>query len=284
MLRVYFDRNVFSALSEHEGNITATDVNKIKRAVDAGSITILASLTLFEETITTVQRPGDMYRRHLATVHELINNRRIIKEAPKMFLDDCYDYAVGLAENDRTMPFPQRLMRAFDVSQDKSDLLDVAEAVMKYRVKSVGGLTESLLRARAEGISRNVGKPDNFDELWEGFATSMVSMWVDRCPPEIKKKCYKRGIAKMLKIKSLRFFALYSLSVMHTGWFGIKGAPRKVKHGDIGDWFHATSAAAANIFVTLESKTKPGHLAYILSLKPTPGFEVLSLSEFLERI
>jgi hypothetical protein len=284
MLRAYFDRNVFSALSEHEGGVTPADVDRIRQAVQSELLTILGSLPLFEETITTVGCPDDMYLRHMATVLELVNKHRMIKLAQKLILDDCYDYAVGLAENDRTMTFPPWLKEVFDASRNRARLHDLAQHVKQYRRESAGGITDGLLQARAEGFRRKVGTPDNFDELWDGIAESTVLFWVNVCPPEIKRKCHKRGIKRMLKIKSIRFFALYYLSVVYTGWFGLQGKPRKVKHGDIGDWFHAVSASAANIFVTLESKTKPGHLGYVLSLKPTPGFEVLSLAEFLERV
>jgi hypothetical protein len=112
----------------------------------------------------------------------------------------------------------------------------------------------------------------------------MIVPWVDRCRPEIKKRCYKRGIEMMLDLKSFRFFALYFISVTFTGIFGMSGSPRKVRHGDLHDWHHAICASAANVFVTNESKARPGHLGHALSLKPTRGFEVLNLREFLDRI
>jgi hypothetical protein len=88
----------------------------------------------------------------------------------------------------------------------------------------------------------------------------------------------------MLDIRSFRFFALYFISMTFTGLFGMSGAPRKVKHGDLHDWHHAICASAVNVFVTNESRTRPGHLGHALSLKTTPGFEVLNLGEFLDRI
>lgn len=38
MIGAYFDRNVFSALSELEGGLTAADVEKLTRAVRSGAI------------------------------------------------------------------------------------------------------------------------------------------------------------------------------------------------------------------------------------------------------
>jgi hypothetical protein len=283
MLIVYFDRNVFSALSELEGEITKTDVEKIERAVDSGRVTILASQTIFEETITMLGRSDDMYRRHMLTVTRLTYKRLMIKQTMQLVLDDCYNYAVGLPENPRTMPIPKKLRNLLDLSANKH-LGTIAEELKVDRGVTASKLTAALGRAREEGLRLNAGHPDNFDELWNNLTPEWIAMWVNRCRPEIKKKCYERGLKAMLNIKSIRFFTLYNLSVMHTGWFGLTGVPRRVKHGDVGDMFHAVSASAASIFVTLESKTKPGHLGHILSLKPTPGFEVLNLREFLKRI
>jgi hypothetical protein len=44
------------------------------------------------------------------------------------------------------------------------------------------------------------------------------------------------------------------------------------------------AASAVNVFVTNESKTRPGRLGHALSWKVTPGFEVFNLRELLDRI
>jgi len=284
MLRVYFDRNVFSALSELEGGISAGDVEKVKQAVRLGTIRIFGSPPLFEETITTLGRSEEMYDRHMAMVFELVDKQRMVKHPRQLLLDDCYYYAVGLAENDRTIPIPAQLRKLLDLSKNRGPLNSLTQAVKLHRGSSASSISDGMGKARADYRWKRVGRPDNFDELWNGLGEHAVTFWVDICPRNIRKKCYKRGIKKMLEIKSLRFFALYYLSIMHTSLFGLKGDPRKVKHGDIGDWFHVVCAASAHIFVTMESKSKPGHLGYILSLKPTPNFEVLNLNEFLKRI
>lgn len=281
MNKVYFDRNVFSALTELEGSLTEADLEKIQRSVEIGRIMILGSAPLLEETITTLGRSDEMYAKHISTVLGMIDKRRMIKPAQDLLLKDCYDYAVGLAQNDRTVPVPHRLRELLELTENKDDLRNLVLEIKKHRGTAASGLTESMGEARADHRWSKVGRPDDFDELWEKLSEHAVAFWVDACRPEIRRKCYKRGLKRMLQIKSLRFFALYYLSVAHTGLFGLKGVPRKIKHGDVGDWFHAVSASAASIFVTLESKTKPGHLGYILSLKPTPGFQVLSLQEFL---
>ncbi|MDT7688436.1 MAG: hypothetical protein QOE46_1195 [Acidobacteriota bacterium] len=90
----------------------------------------------------------------------------------------------------------------------------------------------------------------------------VVAHWVDKRPPEIKKKCYKRGLKKMLELKSFRFDALYFVSMTYTSLFGMIREPRKVKHGHLHDWHHAICASAVSVFVTNESKARPGHLGH----------------------
>lgn len=110
MISAYFDRNVFSALSALEGDLMVADFEKLKHAVRPGVITILGNSPLLEETAATMGQSHEMYRRHISTVLELIERRRLIKSAEDILWGDCYNYAVGLAENDRTMPVSMSLM------------------------------------------------------------------------------------------------------------------------------------------------------------------------------
>lgn len=59
-------------------------------------------------------------------------------------------------------------------------------------------------------------------------------------------------------------------------------APRKMKEGDVGDFFHAVQASVANIFVTQENKERRDKLPFILNQVPTEGFTIMSLNEFVE--
>lgn len=284
MVRAYFDRNVFSALSELEGDLTAADVEKLKHAVRSGSIKIFGSSPLLEETAATMGQSHEMYRRHISTVLDLIERRRLIKSAEDILWDDCYNYAVGLAENDRTMPATVSLMSKFGQLESESHLRQVVADGQRLRTADTAQLNAVMAKARNDKRWAGAGRPYSLDELWKEMGGMMVAAWVDKCRSEIKKKCYRRGLEKMLDLKSFRFYALYFISITYTGLFGMKGDPRKVKHGDLHDWHHAVCASAVNVFVTLESKIRPGHLGHALSLKPTPGFEVLNLREFLDRI
>ncbi|PYS75966.1 MAG: hypothetical protein DMF66_17300, partial [Acidobacteria bacterium] len=284
MVRVYFDRNAFSALSELEDGFTPADVEKIKNAVRAGSIKILGSSPLLEETAATMAYSREMYRRHMGTVLDLIDRRRLIKSGEDILNDDCYNYTVGLAESDRTMPATVSLMRKFEFSEHESYVRGVVADRQQERTKGTVQLNDVMAEARADKRWAGSVPRASLDELWDQIGVMVVAHWVDKCPPEIKKKCHKRGLKKMLLLRGFRFHVLYFISMTYTSLFGMTGDPRKVKHGDLHDAHHAICASAVNVFVTNESKTRPGHLGHALSWKPTPGFEVLSLREFLERI
>src|SRR2546430_16199254 len=121
-------------------------------------------------------------------------------------------------------------------------------------------MTEGLLAARVVGEERGVGTPDDFNELWSGLSVTIVDGLLSQVPRPIRRVCKKRGVQNMLKIKSIRLYTIYYAWLVHSGWFGIQGDPRKMKEGDVGDFFHAVQASAANIFVTQESKDKQNRL------------------------
>jgi hypothetical protein len=284
MIRAYFDRNVFSAISELESGLTADDIEKLRRAVSTCDLTIFGSSPLLEETAATMAQSREMYRRHMGTVLDLIERRRLIKTGEDILNDDCYNYAVGLPENNRTMLATASLMSKFELLEHESYVGQVVADRQRERTTGAAHLNGLMVEARADKRwAGSVPRP-SLDELWDQLAVQVVTRWVDRRPPEIKKKCHKRGLKKMLELRSFRFDALYFVSMTYTSLFGMTRDPRKVKHGDLHDWHHAICASAANVFVTNESKTRPGHLGHALSWKATPGFEVLNLKELLGRV
>ena len=103
-------------------------------------------------------------------------------------------------------------------------------------------------------------------------------------PRTIRRLCKKRGLEKMLEIKSFRLYTIYYAWLIHSGWFGVQGHPRKMKEGDVGDFFHAVQASSAFVFVTQESKDKPDKLPSILSQISTTGFTIMDLRDFVEHL
>jgi len=245
MISVYFDRNVFSALTELRDGVTNDDVAAIKKAIASGAVRILSSFPLFEETLTIFGKSAEMFTRHMGLVLDLVDHSRMVKPFDLLVQKDCYDYAVGLGQNDRSMTIPVRLREFLDFPGDRDQLLRaLVTDIRDYRNDSAANLTRGMLAARAEGDRRNVGWPKDFDQLWDGLAETAVALCVDRCPREIRQKCRKRGLKKMLRVKSINLFTLYYISWLETGLFGLQGKPRKVKHSDVGEMLHAVSASA----------------------------------------
>lgn len=284
MLTVYFDRNAFADICELRNGLTNRDVLKIKSAVVSGSVIIPASATIFVETIRVLKESPTEYHKQIRTVLSLVDKHRMVKHPEVLLRDDCYRFAEGMTETSRTVRTPRGQRAALSLSKNRAGLIDLASDTDHFFDRVASRMTEALLKAREAGLQRNVGRPKNFRELWDSLSTKAVEGLVSRCSQEVNEKCRDRGLDEMLKVKSIRFYTLYYLSLIQSGWFGIQDKPRKVRPGDFGDWFHAVQASVADIFVTQEAKTKAGRLPYILNQLPTPDFVVMSVQEFLGTI
>jgi hypothetical protein len=283
MLTVYFDRNVFADICELRNGLTIEEVKRIQGAVDSGSITIPTSITLLEETVRILQSSEEEYDQHIKTVFGLVNKRWMVKPPNELLIEDCASYAEQQPYQ-RLIPVPAAMSGFLDLTKNRNDLLLLAGKITQRFNQSAEDITGGLLGARAVGLERNVGRPDGFTDLWNGLAEGMIEDFLDRCSRIVRRLCKKRGLSKMLGIKSLRIYTIYYAWLLQSGWFGIQDKPRRVKPGDLADWFHAVQAAAADLFVTQESKTKPGKLPNILNQLHVSGFEVINLEEFLAKI
>lgn len=283
MITVYFDRNVFADICELRHGLTVEDVRRIQSAVDSGSIIIPASTTLMEETVRVIQSSEEEYDQHIKTVLGLVDRQWMVKPPNELLVEDCASYAEQQPYR-RLTAVPVAMRDFLDQTKNKADLLVLAEEITRRFRKSAEDITGGLRGAREAALEQNVGRPDDFADLWNGLSEKMIEDFLDRCSRNIRRLCKKRGITKMREITSIRIYTIYYGWLLHSGWFGIQNNPRNVKPGDLGDWFHAVQAAAAELFVTQESKTKAGKLPYILNLLPIRGFDVINLEEFLARI
>ncbi|MDT7688437.1 MAG: hypothetical protein QOE46_1196 [Acidobacteriota bacterium] len=168
MIRAYFDRNVFSALSELDSGVTAEDVEKLRHAVSSGSLTMFGSSPLLEETAATMSQSREMYLRHMGTVLELIERRRLIKSGEDILNDDCYNYAVGLPEGDRTMPATRSLMGKFELSEHEPHVRQVVVDRQGKRTSGAGQLNALMVEVRAD----NAGQVQSRAPAWTSCGTS----------------------------------------------------------------------------------------------------------------
>ena len=277
----YFDRNVFGDICELRRGLTKEDVAVIEQGVQSQSVLIPASITLFEETIRVLRESDHKYDQHIKTVLGLIHTEEMVKPSNQLLRDDCRSYAEGTPYV-RMTPTPSKLKDILDLSKNKADLLTLADEITERFRNSAADITKGLLAARVAGERQSIGTPDDFGEVWSGFSTTMIEGILTQVPRTIRRLCKKHGLDKMLEIKSIRLYSIYYAWLIHSGWFGVQGDPRKMKEGDVGDFFHAVQASAATIFVTQESKDKRDRLPFILNQIPTPEFTIMGLSEFVE--
>lgn len=280
MVTVYFDRNVFADICELRRGLTESDVRIIERSVESELIIIPASITLIEETIGVLRESYERYSEHIKGVFGLVNKEVMVKPPTELLKDDCFSYAQGKPYQ-RLTASPSKLRDVLDLSKNKAVLITLAEEITQRFQNSAANVTEGLLAARVAGEERDIGTPDGFNELWEGLSPTMIEGLLMRVPRPIRRLCKKHGLKKMLKIKSVRLYTIYYAWLIHSGWFGVQGSPRKMKEGDVGDFFHAVQASVANIFVTQESKERRDKLPFILNQVPTEGFTIMSLGEFV---
>lgn len=283
IVTVYFDRNVFGDICELRRGLNHEDVEVIEQAVQSRSILIPASITLFEETISVLRESDQKYDQQIKTVFGLIHKTDMVKPPGQLLRDDCYSYAQR-SPYERMTATPPKLKDILDMSKNKGDLLALAEEIAERFERSAISITAGLLDARGAGEERNVGTPDDFDEVWSGLGTTMIEGILGQVPRQIRKLCKKRGLENMLKIKSIRLYTIYYAWLIHSGWFGVQGEPRKMREGDVGDFFHAVQASASTIFVTQESKDKRDRLPFILGQIPIPDFTIMALTEFIAHL
>lgn len=276
----YFDRNVFGDICELRRGPTREDVAVIEQAVESQSVLIPASITLFEETIRILRESDEKYDQHIKTILALINTAQMVKPPNQLLKDDCHSYAEH-APYERLTPTPSKLKDILDLSKNRADLMILADEISERFRDSAVNITDGLLAARVAGEERNIGTPDDFGEVWSGLSPTMIEGVLGQVPRTIRRLCKKRGLDKMLEIKSIRLYTIYYAWLIHSGWFGVQGDPRKMKEGDVGDFFHAVQASSASIFVTQESKDKPDKLPSILNQISTTEFTIMDLNEFV---
>jgi hypothetical protein len=252
---VYFDRNVFADICDLRRGLIESDVAKIKQAVESKAIVIPASITLFEETLGVLHESCEKYDQHIKVVLNLVDKERMVKPPNQLLKDDCYSYAQKTPYQ-RTTETPAALRGIFDLVKNRDELITLVEETTRRYKETALSMTEALLAARVAGEERDVGTPEDFNELWEGLSVTMVGGLLSQVPRPIRRLCKKHDLKNMLNIKSIRLYTIYYAWLVQSGWFGLQGSPRKMKEGDVGDFFHAVQSSVADIFVTQESKDK----------------------------
>ncbi|HZS48596.1 MAG TPA: hypothetical protein VFC63_26230 [Blastocatellia bacterium] len=109
--------------------ITASDISRLKHAVNSKSVYIPASVTLFEETISILRESEDRYDQHINVVLDLIDKRKMVKPYNDLLRDECYNYAAGQPPTIKTIKTPPNLLKILDISRNSKNLNKIAEDV-----------------------------------------------------------------------------------------------------------------------------------------------------------
>jgi hypothetical protein len=278
---IYFDRNVFDNICTLSCGVTKEDVAKIQRAVESGKITIPASYTVIEETVPIIRASEEKYEQHIQTVLNLVDKDRIIKPHNQLIREDCLSYAFGQPLSPRMEATSTHFRRVLNLSINRDDLKALTEEIHEFYTRLAAKSQVQFDDLLDEMKQMGLRGYDNFQDAWEALSLVIVEGVVSRLPRTPKRLCRKRGIKRMLNIKSIRIGTIYYCWFYYSHWLKTDGKPGKVQESEAGDFFHAICASAADIFVTQESKNKYGKLPFILSQVPIPKFTVMGLKEFV---
>ena len=94
---------------------------------------------------------------------------------------------------------------------------------------------------------------------------------------QVGDRGFGRGIDGLLNNPTIKLYTVYYAAFVLSKWFGEQGKPGKVRSGDMGDFFHAVQASAADIFVAQDAR-----LERWLKKVAVDGLRVMNFDEFLD--
>jgi len=282
--QVYFDRNVFADIYGLRRGLTESDVMKLQNAVDTGAIVIPASYTVIEETVSLLRDRGEEeYKAQMRSVLNLIDKTRMVKAHHELIRDDLLSFAYQRSFV-RTTAVPENFERILDLSIDPNGVQELAEEIRAFYDHAATKRQKDFDRLIAETTEKGFTGFNDFPTAWAIAAPIIVDSLVSRLPREAKRLCKKHGLGNLLNIKSIGMAVTYESWLLYSHWLRGDGSRGKVKASEQGDFFHAISASAADIFVTEEHKEKYGRLPYILSQVPIKRLTIMNLKELLHTL
>jgi len=277
-MKVYFDRNVFDYIKRIKDASNSTPaIDNLYQAVRDGKITILLSTTLLEETLPFLKLSKNALKEELENVFSLVEKRRMIKPAEDLLREAVQSYAFGRKIPDRLTKTPRILIAFLMKGKVTHELEEFIKGTLSRKDNFLESFTDAFEEARRLGEERNIGRPDNFQEFWNGMATSIAESLAIRY--ELHKRCVERGIEGMIENRTIKLYSVYYAAWVFSKWFGEQGEPGQVKASDGGDFFHAVQASAADVFVTNDKK-----LSRWLKQVSIEGFEIMNIAQFLEQL
>lgn len=235
------------------------------------------STTVLEETVPALNHSPNTLRQELEAIFSLVQKRRMIKASDELLREAVQSYAF-----DRRLP--EMLTRTPPVFEDfltkgkvTQRLREFVETTIAQGNEFAEDFTETFLEVRRIFEERNVGRPDNFKELWDAIALDRADGLAKQY--NVYNRCVERGIEGLLEVKTVKLYAIYYTAWIYSKCFGEQGKLGKVISSERGDFFHSVQAAAADVFVTRDSR-----LARWLKQVTVDNFDVLNFDQLIERL
>jgi len=270
---VYFDTNVFDHLIHNKHRVTKLDTDAVRRAVNAGLISIPLSIINLEEVFSALENYPREAEKTLSIISDLSSCHKMIKPQEKLLTDDLKSFVnfgapespfisdsvvgINIRELNSLKKRDEFLIIINKIKADKTD----------FKFENIKSRKEILEKAKELYFI------PTFNQYWESLKYEFVKGLIERIG--LIEKLKYRNINTLLDIKSIRLFVGWSISYIYGQTFGKK----KPDLGDSRDMKHAVSASAADIFVTHDSD-----LAELMKRIPIENFEVCDLHELLDKI
>jgi hypothetical protein len=273
---VYFDTNVYDHIYK-KINFSSGDLINLKNAISSGKISVLLSTLNVEETIAFMEYDQSMTIEQVQLIFSLIDKYRVIKPHNELFSEDIESFANrGLASGSFDRKYDLYSKMSFLQNPSQEDIDDFISTVnihiKNQKVDFSLFMKEVKIKIRPE-IKKLKRSQANFIDFFEKVSVLFAESVAEK--KGLLEQCRARGIHNLLKVRSIRLYIGYSLSLAFAQFF----EDCSHESGDFIDQFQATVSSAADIFVTEDKKFKNR-----LSRIPIRNYEVIDLKEFTRRI
>lgn len=272
---VYFDTNVWDHI--YKGvHVSESDFQALSRAVKAGEISVLLSLTNLEEVLSALRSRRGLAIGELRLILSLADRQRLLKSHHLLVSDDIKSYAVTGTSSSPFITDPAIQSRVWSLhrSSDKDieDLLVVAEATEKQKERFSAGMRAARKKVLSDA-KKLKRRHSSFKDCWERLAGTVAENLAAHVG--VSDACKKRGINGLLELRSLRLAVGMNLSLVYAQ----TSEGRTPKRGDSRDIHHSILASAADKFVVHDKEFRR-----LLSRVPIEDFEVTGLNDLIKEI
>lgn len=272
----YLDTNVFDHLYKKIG-CTSADIAQLRKAVYGRGLSMPIGIHVLEELLLDRRAsPQELVARVKLTL-SLASIRRMVKPCDQLVADDIRSYA-ATGQPDRPLVSAQiqnaitqgiaELIES-DGEEFCEEMMEALEETRQSKERFLQAMKVSQHQAAA--LIETLPSPISFEDYFQIAALRRAEKFAQRVG--VLEACRERGIAGLLKIKSVRAAIGTAQSFIYgqsfEGW-----APAR---GDSIDLLHVPSAAAtAEVFVSNDRRLREAVARVALD-----GLRVMSLAEFL---